>query len=153
MSSLIAVSIPHSSEIQSYINNDETLVEYYYHGRHLRIYSDKNELKAAKLDWQGALPNDIGQFRKSLQDPKSTRYLDHSQKLYQRLIKPVEHFINTTKLIIVPHGILHYLPFNALNSGNSYLIDKYSVSYLPSSSIMNILKQRKTQGKKRIDFR
>ena len=148
LSSLIAVSVPHSSEIQSYINNDETLVEYYYHGEDIYAFIlTKNELKAAKLDGKD-LANDIGQFRKSLQDPKSTRYLDHSQKLYQRLIKPVEHFINTTKLIIVPHGILHYLPFNALNSGNSYLIDKYSVSYLPSSSIMKFLKQRKTQEAK-----
>ncbi len=148
LSSLIAVSVPHSSEIQSYINNDETLVEYYYHGEDIYAFVlTKNELKAAKLDGKD-LANDIEQFRKSLQDPKSTRYLDHSQKLYQRLIKPVEHFINTTKLIIVPHGILHYLPFNALNSGNSYLIDKYSVSYLPSSSIMKFLKQRKTQEAK-----
>ncbi|MEW6163285.1 MAG: CHAT domain-containing protein [Nitrospirota bacterium] len=87
----------------------------------------------------------IEQLRKLLQDPKSTHYPEPSQRLYQRLIKPVEHLINTQRLIIVPHGILHYLPFNALNSGSNYLIDKYSVSYLPSASIMKFLKQKKTQ--------
>jgi CHAT domain-containing protein len=148
LSSLIAVSIPHSSEIQSYINNDETLLEYYYHGEDIYAFVvKKNVLKAVKLDGQN-LVNVIGQFRKLLEDPKSQQYLELSQKLYQRLIKPIEYLINAQKLIIVPHGVLHYLPFNALNSGNSYLIDKYSVSYLPSSSIMKFLKQRKTQAAK-----
>lgn len=148
LSSLIAVSIPHSSEIQSYINNDETLVEYYYHGEEIYAFVvTKNVLKAVNLDGQN-LVNVIGQFRKLLEDPKSQQYLELSQKLYQRLIKPIEYLINAQKLIIVPHGVLHYLPFNALNSGNSYLIDKYSVSYLPSSSIMKFLKQRKTQEAK-----
>lgn len=148
LSSLIAVSIPHSSEIQSYINNDETLVEYYYHGEDIYVFVvKKNELKAVKLDGQN-LVNVIEQFRKLLEDPKSQQYLELSQKLYQRLIKPIEYLINAQKLIIVPHGVLHYLPFNALNSGTSYLIDKYSVSYLPSSIIMKFLKQRKTQEAK-----
>jgi CHAT domain-containing protein len=38
-------------------------------------------------------------------------------------------------LVIVPHGILHYLPFHALHDGTSYLIDSFTVSYAPSASI------------------
>ncbi len=148
LTSLVTVSIQPPTEIQSYIQSDETLIEYYYHGEDIYAFVvTKSVLKAVKLDGQN-LVNVIGQFRKLLEDPKSQQYLELSQKLYQRLIKPIEYLINAQKLIIVPHGVLHYLPFNALNSGNSYLIDKYSVSYLPSSSIMKFLKQRKTQEAK-----
>ncbi|MBI5893295.1 MAG: CHAT domain-containing protein [Deltaproteobacteria bacterium] len=145
LSSLIAVSIPHSSEIQSYIQSDETLIEYYYHGEDLYAFVlTRNELKTVKLDGKEII-KDMEDFRKSLQDPKSQEYIELSKKLHQKLIKPVESFINTQKLIIVPHGVLHYLPFNALNSGSDYLIDKYSVSYLPSASVMKFLKQKKKQ--------
>ena len=145
LTSLVTVSIPSPTEIQSNIRADETLVEYYYHGEDLYVFVlNRNTLKAVKLDGKDIL-KDIEQFRKLLQDPKSTQYPELSQRLYQRLIKPIENLIATPKLIIVPHGILHYLPFNALNSGSNYLIDKYSVSYLPSSSIMKFLKQKKTQ--------
>ncbi|MDI6890607.1 MAG: CHAT domain-containing protein [Thermodesulfovibrionales bacterium] len=147
LTSLVTVSIPPPTEIQSYIQSDETLIEYYYHGEDLYVFVlTKNILKAVKLDSKDIL-KDIEQLRKLLQDPKSTHYPEPSQRLYQRLIKPVEHLIDTRRLIIVPHGILHYLPFNALNSGSSYLIDKYSVSYLPSASVMKFLKHRKTQKK------
>lgn len=149
LASLVTVSIPPPSEIQSYIGSDETLVEYYYHGEDFYVFMlNKNMLKAVKLDGKDIL-KDIEQFRRLLQDPKSAQYPELSQKLYQRLIKPIEHLINTQRLIIVPHGILHYLPFNALNSGSSYLIDKYSISYLPSASVMKFLKQRKAQKTER----
>jgi CHAT domain-containing protein len=145
LTSLVTVSIPSPTEIQSNISADETLVEYYYHGEDLYVFVlNRNTLKAVKLDGKDIL-KDIEQFRKLLQDPKSTQYSELSQRLYQRLIKPIENLIATPKLIIVPHGILHYLPFNTLNSGSNYLIDKYSVSYLPSASIMKFLKQKKTQ--------
>lgn len=145
LTSLVTVSIPPPTEIQSNINADETLVEYYYHGEDLYVFVlNRNTLKAVKLDGKG-LSNDIEQFRKLLQDPKSSQYPELSQRLYQRLIKPIENSIATPKLIIVPHGILHYLPFSALNSGSNYLIDKYSISFLPSASVMKFLKQRQAQ--------
>ncbi|HSA95812.1 MAG TPA: CHAT domain-containing tetratricopeptide repeat protein [Acidobacteriota bacterium] len=49
-----------------------------------------------------------------------------------------------TKLIIIPDGALHYLPFEALRipaeSGSQYLVEKFSVSYSPSASSLNVLK-------------
>lgn len=145
LSSLVTVSTLPPSEIQSNIKNDETLIEYYYQGEDLYAFIlTKNELKAAKLDGKDLI-KDIEEFRKSLEDPKSQQHIELSQKLYQRLIKPIENQINTKNLIIVPHGVLHYLPFNALNNNSNYLIDRYSVSYLPSSSVMKFLKQRERQ--------
>jgi CHAT domain-containing protein len=63
--------------------------------------------------------------------------------LYEKLIQPLESMIYTKNLTIVPHGALHYLPFNALNSGGEYLIDRYSIRILPSASVMQFLKDRR----------
>jgi CHAT domain-containing protein len=62
----------------------------------------------------------------------------HLQDLYQELIAPFRDRLNTKHLTIVPHGILHYLPFHALFDGTRYLIDESSISYAPSASIYEL---------------
>jgi len=43
---------------------------------------------------------------------------------------------------------LHYLPFNALNGGETYLIERYSLRYLPSASVLRYLTARDSQAAK-----
>jgi CHAT domain-containing protein len=38
--------------------------------------------------------------------------------------------------MIVPHSVLHYLPFAALMDGQRYLVDDYTITYLPSASTL-----------------
>ncbi|MGA8144997.1 MAG: CHAT domain-containing tetratricopeptide repeat protein [Candidatus Acidiferrales bacterium] len=59
----------------------------------------------------------------------------HLQELFQELIGPLRDRLNAKHLTIVPHGVLHYLPFHALFDGKRYLIDEFSMSYAPSASI------------------
>jgi hypothetical protein len=39
-------------------------------------------------------------------------------------------------LIIVPHGPLHALPFQALRMENRYLIERFAISYAPSAAVL-----------------
>ena len=39
------------------------------------------------------------------------------------------------RLFVVPHGPLHYLPFQALNDGRSYLIERTALTVWPSSAV------------------
>src|SRR5580704_13143622 len=59
----------------------------------------------------------------------------HLKSLYQELIAPVRHLLDARHVVFVQHGLLHYVPFHALHDGESYLIDRYSISYAPSASI------------------
>ena len=59
----------------------------------------------------------------------------HLQALYQDLIAPIENILVARRLIIVPYGPLHSLPFHALFDGKQHLIDKFSICYEPSASI------------------
>lgn len=132
------------NRIQSLVSGGESLIEYYYYGEDLYAFIlTKDTLKAAKLDGRDLAKN-IEQFRRALQNPQLRQYFALSQKLFESLIKPVEHMLNTKNLIIVPHGALHYLPFNALYGESDYFIDRYSITYLPSASVMDYLKNKKT---------
>ena len=70
----------------------------------------------------------------------------HLQGLYQELIAPLRDRLNATHLTIVPHGILHYLPFHALFDGMNYLIDEFSISYSPSASIYSLCCRKESRS-------
>jgi CHAT domain-containing protein len=63
--------------------------------------------------------------------------------LFQELFAPVVPFLTGKHLVIVPDGPLYLLPFHALFDGESYLGDRYEISYAPSSSVF---KQNAARG-------
>ena len=48
---------------------------------------------------------------------------------------PLRQYCPGNRLIFVPHGPLHFLPFHALTTGDGYLCDSYTISYAPSASV------------------
>lgn len=68
------------------------------------------------------------------------------KKLHRQLLAPLSAYLQGyRKLIIVPHGPLHYLPFHALYNGetNRYLLQEWEeISYLPSSSLLDFCQRR-----------
>lgn len=44
-------------------------------------------------------------------------------------------------LYIVPYGPLHYLPLHALQFKGEYLIERFQIAYLPSSSVLGYLRK------------
>lgn len=73
----------------------------------------------------------------------------HLQQLYAQLMRPLEQILEQRKLIIVPHGGLHYLPFHALHNGDQYLIERCEVSLAPSAAIFQQCLQRGAHTLKR----
>ena len=73
-----------------------------------------------------------------------------ARELYKQLLAPAESFIQGKELVIVPHGVLHNLPFHALiGADGRYLIEKYPIEYLSSASVMQFTRaKRRAIGKK-----
>jgi CHAT domain-containing protein len=143
LASLVSVTSVSVAEIQRLIPPDETLVEYYYTEKDLYAFVLTSQgLSAIRLE-SGNLTEEIKAFRQSLDNVSSASYEMLSRQLFNKLIKPVEISLSTRKLIIVPHGALHYLPFYALHDGKDYLIERYSIRMLPSASIINYLQRKK----------
>ena len=55
--------------------------------------------------------------------------------LYDELIRPVAQHLKNHRLIIVPDGLLNYLPFHAFFDGSHYLIQNHVISYAGSASL------------------
>lgn len=66
----------------------------------------------------------------------------HLNDLYGQLIEKIRPLVTGKKLIIVPHQVLHYVPFHALHDGANYLIDGCEVVYGPSASVLKICREK-----------
>jgi CHAT domain-containing protein/tetratricopeptide (TPR) repeat protein len=73
----------------------------------------------------------------------------HLQVLHEWLVRPLERMLENRKLVVVPHGKLHYLPFHALHDGDRYLIERGEISVAPSAAIFQQCLQRGEHGMER----
>ena len=61
----------------------------------------------------------------------------HLERLYDLLLAPIAEYFGDRQLVIVPHRLLHYVPFQALHDGMSYVIEVREISYAPSAAILS----------------
>lgn len=138
VASLITVSSPSLSQIQSLLGEDETLVEYYGGGDDLvGFVVTRTSVAARRLDGND-LSEEVAAFRREVQDAEADPRV-RARGLYDRLVRPLSDLIHGNRLLIVPHGSLHYLPFAALHDSNDYLVGGYSIRTLPAAGVMPLV--------------
>lgn len=64
--------------------------------------------------------------------------------LYNKIFAPIEQTVTTDHIAIVPHGILHKLPFAALYDGEKYLIQKKTISTVSSATVLSYLVKKRS---------
>nr|WP_280842353.1 CHAT domain-containing protein [Rhodohalobacter sp. SW132] len=82
-------------------------------------------------------------------------YIYTSHTLYKKLIEPVEPYLNGTNVMIMADQELHYLPFEVLLTdlpdhqeyhNMPYLLKDYTISYIPSGTMLDIMQQRRPEN-------
>ena len=146
--SLKTVEVASLPEIQGLLDADTTLVEYFVtNERTLAFIITRNSFQAVPINvTRQQLTEELTLFQDfpDLDEPHPLEL----KNLHDWLIVPLQPHLNTTSITIVPHSILHYLPFAALTDGQQYLSDNYALLSLPSASILRYLpdKGKSTTG-------
>lgn len=72
-----------------------------------------------------------------------------AQELYRILIKPLEPYIKSDLVYIVPDRMLPVIPFQALHDGQRYFVENKTIVYVPSASVLKycMAKRRPFGGK------
>jgi CHAT domain-containing protein len=72
----------------------------------------------------------------------------HLRALHDALLGPIRDLLTASHLVVVPHDVLHFVPFHALFDGTRYLIDDFTISYAPSASVYRLcqVKPSKASG-------
>lgn len=60
----------------------------------------------------------------------------HLRLLYDLLLAPLEPWLGGGALVIIPHGMLHALPFPALHDSHGALVERSRVSLAPSAALL-----------------
>lgn len=141
LSTLVTVSSVPAPELKALIGRDETLVEYYYQGDDLYVFVvDRERVQAFRLAL-GDLPAQVQALRRALEDPASPAWQEGARKLYARLWQPLEGRVTSANVVVVAHGVLHYLPFAMLQDGaGRHLVDRHGLRFLPSASVLKYLR-------------
>jgi len=141
LASLVSVPEVSAPALQARLAPDETLLEYYAAGSQwLAFVVTRDALAAVPLP-AGDLNATVLRLRQTLTDPRRPQAVGPAIEALSRMIlDPVQARIRTEKLIIVPHGVLHYVPFCALGSPEAPLLDRFTLRILPSATVLAFLK-------------
>jgi len=152
LGSLLKVNPLNGKEVQSLLDEDTVLLAYYVGSEWTGVFVvSKGKILGLHLDIpRKELAEKVKEFRKDTEEGLTVKvftskdYEKPLKDLYEILIKPVEQELAGNKhLVVVPHGMLHYLPFQALQSPDGkYLIESYTVSYLPSASVLKFAREK-----------
>ncbi len=73
---------------------------------------------------------------------------DSLEALYSHLIAPVTEHLDQESLIVVPHGVLHHLPFAALRDPETekYPVERFTLSLAPSALEQILLSGKVLEG-------
>ena len=150
LSSLISVSPLKSRDISDLITKDMQVIEYYVTPSYFLIFViSGSEIHCVKTVNQSArLLSLVFDFRNDLMITYRDRFQRSGTKLYELLVAPVEQYLTGKQLIIIPHERLHYIPFGALaNADGKFLIERYTLNYLPSASLLKFVIQKRKSTK------
>ena len=163
LASLVSINPLKAREIQELLSPNVALLEYFL-GEETRLVFVVTREKVLAVSLAASpekLFNTIQRFREEAVEgisPLRSGSEDYDKTLsvlYDILVHPVEKEISHVEhLVIVPHGILHYLPFQALRTTREgkqgYLVESYAVSYLPSASVLKYARTKNKENRKNI---
>jgi len=145
--SLMTVEPLTLKEVQELLDPETTLIEYFVTRRGIFIWVvDKDKMQFLRLRLHR---KKLAKLVRTLRDSiymigEKEKFNEVSTALYEILIEPVLPHINGKEVIIVPHNVLHYLPFHALLSTNGrYLIEDYPIYYLSSASLLKFTTEKR----------
>lgn len=143
LASLVTVSSVDPKRIQTQLAHDDVLIEYYEGNEWLAFVVTPKSIRAVRLG-KPDVKNMVANFRKDIQDRNSTAYKRSGEQLVKAILSKPLGYADTSKLTVVPHGALHYLPFSGLPHGKNFIADKYSVRLIPSASVLEFIPVRKS---------
>jgi len=167
--------IPSIRQVQdNLLSENQGLIEYFVGKDYVYVlFLNKSDIRVQAIAKDFPLSKWIEEFRNSIygyhtagnaaQNDKQytanlTDFTKLGYQLYQKLIEPLD--IINTRLIIVPDGVIGYLPFDALLTDSltphqkfntyPYLLKKHQISYTYSVTLLQEMQQRALMGNKKL---
>lgn len=141
-------------EVQEQVLDEETVLMEYALGieaSYLWVVT-KHEFEVYFLPPKDEIEHKVRELRAAILDTIVCKY-PYGYELYCMLVQPAEKLLKHKRLIIIPDGILYYLPFELLLTEPQkemaklnytilpYLVRRHAIAYAPSATLLSTLKQ------------
>ncbi len=143
------------SEIQQHMLDEKTAILEFFLGekKSYAFFITENNFRIEILPKREEIEDSLRGYLKLIASVPERGFQGElaAKRIYRDLIHPFENDLSYIEnLVIVPDGILFYLPFetlvqdrNGVISSPAYLIERYCISYAPSVSSLNFLLNNK----------
>ncbi len=126
--------------------NQTTLVYYLDENNIYSFIISPTHIELIKTKRPQSLEKKVEQLRNSIKKSDLSEFVKNSYSIYKTIFEPAEDFITTKRCLIVPDGIINFIPFDALieskiiSKGDfknlPYLVKKYAFSYSFSLNVL-----------------
>lgn len=138
------LKVPSGAEVEHRLTRGTALVEYVLGEENLVIFVLTSEgLRATSVPVRAAdLQARVDTLRDLLLRKDTNEWKLPAASLYRTLIAPIEEagwLRDIKRLYIIPHAILHYVPFAVLTKADNrshFLVDDYVLAYLPAAATL-----------------
>jgi tetratricopeptide (TPR) repeat protein len=134
------MSLPGFQQLQRRLDSHSLLIEYWVGtGRIAALWIGPGGSGVVTRTLNAADTDAIRQLAAALPVARDAAWRRQAAQIGQLLLAGVPLSPAVTHLLIVPDGILHLLPFEALSMSTSapLLVEQFAVSYLPSAALLN----------------
>lgn len=148
------------------LDRGQTLIEYFYGKKSLFAFViTPQHINLHKIEIDSTLASDLLTLKKAIAGRQKEKFCSVSYAVYKQVFDPVRPSIHGNRLIIIPDGMLNYVPFEALltqpNTNDAitdyrdfpYLIRDFEISYAPSARFLTFWKQHFGQASRKTDTR
>jgi CHAT domain-containing protein/Tfp pilus assembly protein PilF len=129
------------------LQKDEVLLQYFLGAKSGTLWAiTQTGLHVRRLPQRSEVESQVREFLEALSKPE-TDVTAAGTRLGATLLPDLEPVIAGSRLLVVPNGILNYVPFEALIGTNrKFVVEEHGVSYAPSTSSLAFLRSRKATG-------
>ncbi|HSN85468.1 MAG TPA: CHAT domain-containing protein, partial [Thermoanaerobaculia bacterium] len=152
--SLVSADPVSLRELQAQVLDEETsLVEYFVSGGDrggvFAWVIERERFEMIRLPVSsGDLSHRVEELRKLIEAKEAFR--PQAAALYRDLFAPLTPHVTHRHLIVVPHGVLHFLPFSALwdEKEGRFLGDAWTLSFAPSATVLKFIREKTAKPQK-----
>lgn len=150
--------VPFLPELQEELMDDELFISYFYGSNTIyTIAIAKHQKHFETITISPELESDIIKLHAMLSNPRSDidSLSNLSYSLYQKLLAPILKIYHHEKIIIVPDGLLNYIPFGSLVSNleqNRFLVQDRAISYTNSANLWSQLSSKEQSENRLLAF-
>ncbi len=141
------------NKAQNLLKNDEALISYIFGEEKIHAFvTTSTDANVVELGKTADINNLITGIRDEVISGDTKSYINSAHALFKHLFEPIESFLSGEKVLIMADQKLHYLPFELLLTDlpdhenfqkMPYLLNNYTISYIPSATIFSTMVDRR----------